>query len=69
MEITDEAKELWLKISLDHRTQILKNVWCSACRGTVSIKGDKMAVEKKNIVIRGTCTACSGPVARVVETT
>ena len=68
MQMTDEAKELWLRISPENRAAILNSVWCSTCRGTTSARGDKMTVEKRQIVIRGACTKCNGPIARVVET-
>jgi hypothetical protein len=46
---------------------LLGNVWCRTCReagGMVLLNGK---IEKGQLVLRGTCTACGEPVARVVE--
>ena len=63
-----KAALLWSTIPLEAKTGILKAVWCGKCRGAVEIV-DYAGTEKNgDIVLRGKCKVCGGPVCRVVET-
>ena len=64
---TPAAKKRWERIPPKLQAMLLGNVWCRTCReagGMVLLSGK---IEKGQLVLRGTCTACGEPVARVVE--
>lgn len=67
MELTPQAKILWAEIPGNIQVQLLNNVYCTACRTNTGIGNVKGTVEKGDLVLRGICTACAGPVARVIE--
>ena len=64
---TPKAKKIWESIPGDIQIKILNNVWCVHCRKESSIGNLTGKIESGMLVLRGTCTKCSGEVARVIE--
>ena len=64
---TPKAKKIWESIPGDIQIKILNNVWCVHCRKESSIGNLTGKVESGMLVLRGSCTKCSGEVARVIE--
>jgi len=64
---TPKAKKIWESIPGDIQIKILNNVWCVHCRKESSIGNMSGKIESGMLVLRGTCTKCSGEVARVIE--
>ena len=60
------ALEIWSRLSKDQRNAILTNVFCHQCKLT-SIKDYLIEKSGPDIVLRGKCSKCNGPVARLVE--
>lgn len=46
---------------------ILSNVYCSNCKGAVSIIDFTIELDKTDLVLRGKCTNCSNEVVRLIE--
>ena len=67
MEMTQQAKTLWDKIPAQIRVKLLNNVYCGKCGDNRSVGQASAVVEKGDIIIRGICTTCSSPVARLIE--
>jgi hypothetical protein len=67
MKQSVKAKKLWETIPHEVRVKVLNNVWCRSC-GTVGIVIHEMNVKDGNLILRGKCIKCSGPVARLIET-
>ena len=66
-EFTNDAKTMWDSIPLQAQERILKNVWCTRCVGATTITNFKGSVEHGDLVLRGSCVTCGGPVARLIE--
>ena len=49
------------------RDQILSNVYCTNCRGAVSIVSVTGTLERGNLVLKGDCAKCGSKVARLIE--
>lgn len=64
---TPKAKKIWEAIPGIIQFKILNNVWCVQCRKESSIGNLSGKIESGMLVLRGTCTKCSGEVARVIE--
>jgi hypothetical protein len=64
---TPKAKKIWEAIPGDIQFKILNNVWCVHCRKESSIGNLTGKIESGMLVLRGSCTKCGGPVARVIE--
>lgn len=58
--------EIWNRLSKDHQNVILANVFCYQCKMT-TIKDYSIERSGLDIVLRGRCSKCNGPVARLVE--
>ena len=58
--------EIWNGLSKDQQNAILTNVFCHQCRLT-TIKDYSIEKSGPDIVLRGKCSKCNGPVARLVE--
>ena len=65
---TARAAVLWGTIPKQAREQILKNVFCVECRGSVEIINFTGEESRGNLVLKGSCAKCGHEVARVVET-
>jgi hypothetical protein len=65
---TARAAVLWGTIPRQAREQILKNVFCAECRGSVEIINFTGEESQGNLVLKGSCARCGNAVARLVET-
>jgi hypothetical protein len=65
--LSDDAARAWQKVPSGHRFRLLNNVFCVSCHGGTSIAVTSGAIERGELVLRGTCTRCGGEVARVIE--
>ena len=64
---TSQAELLWYSIPANARERILKNVFCTKCKGSEMI--DYNGSEKNgDLVLEGSCAKCGHQVVRVVET-
>ena len=67
-QFTPRAAVLWGTIPKKAREQILKNVFCAECRGSVEIINFTGEASEGNLLLKGSCAKCGHPVARLVET-
>jgi hypothetical protein len=67
-QFTLRAAVLWGTIPKEAREQILKNVFCVECRGSVEIIKFTGEERDGDLVLKGSCAKCGQAVARVVET-
>ncbi len=65
--LTSQAKEIWDAIPGDFQMKLLNNVWCRTCSDTTGIGSVSGKVEKGMLILKGICTRCGHPVARVIE--
>jgi len=65
--LTPQAQEIWNAIPGDFQIKILNNVWCRTCSDTTGIGSVSGKVEKGMLILKGICTRCGNPVARVIE--
>lgn len=61
------AEEKWLSISEVVRTKILENVWCSQCKGAVTIIDFVVNNDRMGVLLEGKCKVCTHDVVRIVE--
>ena len=67
MQLTPQAQKLWEKIPNEVRVKLLNNVYCTSCRDMVGIANVTGNIDGGDLVLKGICTACGGPVARLIE--
>jgi DNA-directed RNA polymerase subunit RPC12/RpoP len=67
-KFTAQAATLWGTIPREAREQILKNVFCAECGGSVEIIEFTGEERNGNLILKGSCAKCGQEVARVVET-
>jgi len=67
-QFSARAAILWGAIPLNARERILKNVWCTKCRGTVEILAFTGEEKDGDLILTGSCSQCGNKVARVIET-
>ncbi len=65
--LTPQAFRIWINIPGDIQIKILNNVWCRTCSDTTGIGSVSGKVEKGMLILKGICTRCGNPVARVIE--
>jgi hypothetical protein len=61
-----KALEFWKRFSKDRQNAILANGFCRQCKLT-TIKDYSIKRIGPDILLRGRCSKCNGPVARLVE--
>jgi hypothetical protein len=66
-KFTLTAAKLWAKLSSEHKRLILKNVWCSQCKGETTIINVNGKAQRGCLLLDGECIACGGKVGRFVE--
>lgn len=64
---TPEARNFWDNISPEHKRLLRDNVFCSTCRGTVTIVDYEGAMTGDSLLLQGRCARCGGSVARFIE--
>jgi len=65
--LTPQAQKIWDAIPGDFQMKILNSVWCRTCSDTTGIGSVSGKVEKGMLILKGICTRCGNPVARVIE--
>ena len=66
-DFTPPARRRWDRIPSKLQAMLLGNVWCRCCREAGGMRLLSGKIEKKQLVLHGTCETCGKPVARVVE--
>lgn len=64
---TPQALLRWKKVPEWARKKILNNVFCSRCRGSVTILLETAEMKDKDLILRGKCQNCGKNICRVVE--
>jgi hypothetical protein len=62
------AKDLWASIPEGAKAKILANIWCGQCKDLGKTVINSMAVKSGDLILKGQCAKCNGPVARLLET-
>jgi hypothetical protein len=62
-----EALRVWMELSADIRSKLLRNVWCPDCRTAVTICDYNADFDGGVVVLRGFCGTCGHKVAQVLE--
>jgi hypothetical protein len=65
--LTPHAFRIWINIPGDIQIKILNNVWCRTCSDITGIGSVRGKIEKGMLILKGICTRCGNPVARVIE--
>lgn len=68
MRMTVQAKTHWERVPKELRLKLLNNAYCMECRDSTGIAEIDGIVSRGNLVLRGKCTSCGNPVARLIET-
>lgn len=69
MKLTIDAQKFWDKIPEQIRIKLLNNVYCVKCKGMIGIGNVTGQMDGPDLVLKGICTKCGGPVARLIEGT
>lgn len=64
---SSEAEIRWGTIPKQIQKNILDNVWCSHCSHQTTLILESAKMERKDLILRGTCKVCGKSVCRVVE--
>jgi hypothetical protein len=64
---TPAALKRWDAIDPSIQDRLLHHVWCGSCRKAVYINIESARIERKDLILTGTCAECGGPVARLIE--
>ena len=64
---TPKARSFWESLPPGVPEMLLGNVFCGNCRCSVQIVDYSGEMDGGDLVLRGTCATCGGPVARLVE--
>ena len=62
-----KASIFWAAIPVEMKHKIIANVYCSHCRGAVTIINFAGAVKRGDLLLQGSCAVCGHVVARLVE--
>ncbi|MDY6791753.1 MAG: ORF6N domain-containing protein [Thermodesulfobacteriota bacterium] len=65
--LTPQASKIWDNIPGDIQMKLLNNVWCRTCSEVTGIGSVSGKVENGMLILKGICTHCGNPVARVIE--
>ena len=66
-QFSTKAAKFWAAIPAEIKKIILANVFCSRCRGAVSIVNFTGTVKGGDLVLNGSCAVCGNEVARLIE--
>ena len=64
---TPAAEKKWRALSAQEQFQLLNNVWCSSCHKVSTIVNFTASVDRGDLVLKGQCERCGGPVGRLIE--
>lgn len=68
-KLTAAAEQRWLRIPEAHREKILTHVICINCPTPATItQAEGILDTHGDIILRGRCADCGGPVCRLIET-
>jgi hypothetical protein len=67
VQLTKQASKFWNAMPVRERQQILANVYCVRCGGSVSIADASGTIKGGNLMLEGKCSKCGHEVARLVE--
>jgi len=65
--LTKQAARFWNAMPSHARAQILANVYCTHCRGAVTMVDASGTLRRGDLVLEGKCAKCGHEVARLVE--
>jgi len=66
-QFTPAAKKRWEAIPEKNRQELLENTWCGECRDAVTMELSGANVEKRMLVLMGTCKRCGRAVVRACD--
>ena len=66
-EFTRPARRRWESIPAHIRQRLLSNVWSSQCGHEVTTTDISGTMKGRDLLLVGSCAACRGEVARVIE--
>jgi len=66
-QFTPAAAKFWAEIPVHFKKEILANVYCSHCRGSVKIVNYSGSIKSDYLFLIGNCASCGHEVARLVE--
>ncbi|NHZ72746.1 MAG: hypothetical protein GWP17_06655 [Aquificales bacterium] len=64
---TRQAQRFWDSIPEHIQAQIIGSAWCGHCQGSTTIVNFEGSIEQGDLILRGECIRCGGPVARLIE--
>jgi hypothetical protein len=64
---TGPAQAFWDALAEHIQAALLGKVWCGQCGGTTTMVDFKGHIEQGDLILRGRCARCGGPVATLVE--
>jgi len=64
---TPDAEKRWKVVPEWAQREILSNVFCSRCSGSVPIVLEKAEMRQDELILRGKCQRCGKEICRVVE--
>ncbi|HID53584.1 MAG TPA: plasmid pRiA4b ORF-3 family protein [Anaerolineae bacterium] len=65
--LTRQAQLFWESIPEHIQAHIIGNVWCRHCRENTTIVNFRGSIKRGDLILRGECFRCGGPVARLLE--
>ena len=64
---TSQAQWFWDSIPEHIQVKIIGAVWCSHCRESTTLVNFKGNIKQGDLLLRGECIRCGGPVTRLIE--
>ena len=67
IKLSQKAMRRWNKIPDNIKSRLLSNVYCSNCKGMVTIVNFKAEIMDNDLLLKGKCKTCNHNVARLIE--
>lgn len=64
---TPAAQKFWDELEPKARVRLINNAFCFSCNAETGIGNASGSMEKGNLILKGICTRCGEPVARLIE--
>lgn len=64
---TSSAQKFWDELEPKSRVRLINNAFCFSCKAETGIGNASGSIENGNLILKGICTKCGEPVARLVE--